>query len=210
MSTKCSNCGIKIITKEKHQIIVKLLEHYYGENWSNELNDISMELCETCGTLDGFLTFIEENLALESAKSYILVVKEFLDNQHIPFLLSMGAPVFIYLLEQGSISVKKAVVDALGTYGALDDIGRFVLSNYDINTRILGVRSLEKIEKHSKKRGLPFVWAEFIDIIIDNDLKNLRKLERSLPKLGIKPETRIIIRKILGKRKVKLEKKLKR
>lgn len=208
MTADCSNCGLEIITRKHFPYIVQALELYYGYTWDKELTDLSMELCEHCGTLDGVLPFIEENLGQESAKSLRLVIKELLDNQHIPFLLLLGSPIFIYLIEQCDyISIRKAAIDALGTYGALDDIGRYVLCNSDLQIRILGIRALEKIEKHSKKRGLSFVWAEFIDLILDRDLKDLKKLERELPKLRIKMETRIIIKKILSKRKAKWEKK---
>ena len=209
MVVKCSNCGMLIITKDQYPTIVQCLDLYYGENyWTDELREISMELCKNCGTLDFFLPYIERNLNKKAAKSYNAVINEITDNQHIPFLLSIGAPILIYLIEEGSKTTKRAAIDALGSYGALDDIGRFVLSNFDVSIRILGIRALQKIEKHAKKRGIPFVWAEFMDIIIDSDLEVIKQIELELPKLGLKPETRAVVEKILGKRRDKLEKRL--
>ena len=36
--------------------VVDYLESYYGDYWSDELTDISMEICDNCGTLDSFLS----------------------------------------------------------------------------------------------------------------------------------------------------------
>jgi len=36
----------------------------------------------------------------------------------------------------------------------LDDVGRFVVSNFDVEIRILGIRALEKIDAFDKNRVL--------------------------------------------------------
>lgn len=209
MEVSCSNCSLVELAESSHPILIQIFEEYYGDKWSNDLRDISMELCEHCGTC-AIITYIESKLRSKTAKTYNLIIKEILDNQHIPFLLSFGGPIFVYLIEKGTPAIKKSSIDALGTYGALDDIGRFVISNFDSSIQILGLRALEKIEKHSKKRGLPFVWAEFVDIIINNDLEMIEKIEKKIKeKTFLKPETVQIIKKITTKRRAKLAKKLK-
>jgi hypothetical protein len=181
--------------------LVGIFENFYGEEeWFRETNDIAQELCYLCGTLPEFLPFIEEQLSISGKKNYKLILKEFLDNLHTPFLLQIGAPIFIFLLElEGDYrELKIQSIDALGDFGDLEDVGRYVLSNSDSEIQVLGLRALEKIAKHYKKRGKIFNWMEYLDYLISDNLEVCAKVIEDLDKPDfLKESTALIIKPII-------------
>lgn len=180
MERKCPNCNTTILDPTITPKLVEIFELFYGEHWDSEVQDIAMEVCRVCGTLPELLDYVEKELEKGKAQNYKNVITEFDDNLHVPFLLQIAAPIFVYIIDNSTPSVQQAAVDELGVYGDEDSIGRFVLAHQDDDIKILGIRALEKIAKHEKKRGRQLDWNEYIDYMIGDDTALITKIKKKL------------------------------
>ena len=180
MEKKCPNCNTTILDQTITPKLVEIFELFYGEHWDNEVQDIAMEICSTCGILPELLGYVENQLNLGKTKNHLNIVKEFDDNLHVPFLLQVAAPILIYLVDNSSISIQQAAIDELGVYGDEDSIGRFILAHQDSNVRILGLRALEKIAKHQQKRGNKLDWYEYLDYMVGDDESLVKTIKKKI------------------------------
>jgi hypothetical protein len=209
MERRCTNCNTSIINESITPNLVSIFENFYGEHWDNEVQDISMEICSICGTLPELLDYIEKELSIGKNTNFKNIIQEFDDNLHVPFLLQIAAPIFIFIMENAPPTIQKAAIDELGTYGDEDSIGRFVLAHQNNEIRILGLRALEKIAKHEQKRGKKLNWSEYLDYMIVNDLDLLKKIKESVKaKNFLKAITVKEIMPILDLKESKMTKKL--
>jgi len=205
---KCPNCNTILIHEDDFPNISETFTDFYGDMWSDEIHDIAMELCSVCGTLPELLEYVESQLAKNKTTNFKNVLEEFHENLHIPFLLQVAAPIFIYILNHSANkTIKMASVDELGEFGDLDDVGRYVLSHPEDDIKIFGLRALEKIEKHHKKQGKKFNWVEYLDFIINDDLEVIKNINKSLKiKYFLKPKTVEKLKPIIDVKEKKLNK----
>ena len=205
MDKKCPNCNSIIINQDLTPKLVEILELFYGEHWDSEIQDIAMEICSICGTLPELLEYIEKELEKGKTQNLKNVIEEFDDNLHIPFLLQIAAPVFVFIIDNSTPSIQKAAIDELGAYGDEDSIGRFILSHQSDEIRILGIRALERIAKHDKKRGKQLDWNEYIDYMIGDDFSLIAKIKKKLnSKNFVKESTVEVVMPILIAKEEKL------
>ena len=205
MEKKCPNCNSVIVNSDITPHLVEVFELFYGSTWDSEIQDIAMEVCSVCGTLPELLEYLEKQLSLGKTKNFMNIIEEFDDNLHVPFLLQIAAPIFIFIVDNSTSTVQKAAIDELGVYGDEDSVGRFILAHQDENVRILGLRALEKIAKHWRKQGKKLEWPEFIDYLVGDDVELITKIRKKIKVKGFLQESTIeIIVQILETKEEKL------
>lgn len=209
MEKKCPNCNSTIISKEINPHLVETFELFYGEYWDTEIQDIAMEICPVCGTLPELLAYVEKQLTTGKRKNYKNIIDEFDDNLHVPFLLQIAAPVFIFIVENSPATVQKAAIDELGNYGDEDSLGRFILAHENQNIRIYGLRALERIAKYEKKQGRKLDWNEYLDYIIGDDPVLILKMKKKIKSRNFLKKTTVEeLTPLLTMKEEKLTKKI--
>ena len=126
------------------------------------------------------IEYVEKELEKGKTQNFKNVIQEFDDNLHVPFLLQITAPILVFMVDNSTPTVQQAAIDELGAYGDEDTIGRFVLSHQNDDIKILGLRALEKIAKHNKKRGKNLDWNDYIDYMVSDDLALIAKIKKKL------------------------------
>lgn len=208
MSFNCPNCSTESITFKKTPNILQIFEEFFGDLdiAEKETLDILQELCSKCGTLPEFLPFVEKQLKLSNIENFEAILKEFIDNLHTPFLLQIGSPIFTFLVRQENEEIQQLAIDAYGEFGALDDLGRYVLANLSPKIQVMGLRALEKIAKQYKKIKKEFNWTEYINYILGDRKNILDLLGDALGKPGFLTMPTIeILKPILEKFRIQME-----
>lgn len=193
MSYKCPNCATVLISDEVNPHVREVLVDFYSEEyWLNDTKDIGQELCSSCGTLPELIPFIEEQIAKDSQEAQMKILKEFEDNNHIPFLLQVGAPFFVlFATEEEEPKLQQRAVDLLGTFGAIDDLGRYVLAHQDPEVRVMGLRALERIAKHYRKRKKTLDWGEYLEYMVGEELETAKLALEKMSEEGFLKSTTV-------------------